>query len=109
MFYYRGGGCGPREIDLSVQALDPNVRNVVLFFRLKNTAAEEVTSWNEGAAMQPQGGGVFAFTLASDAIPDFTMFADAVLQYQFVAEGAEGAILARSPVFSDVGLRVCSQ
>jgi Ig-like domain from next to BRCA1 gene/SdrD B-like domain len=109
MFYYRGAGCGPKEIDLRVQATYPNVRNVVLFFRLKDKSGGETTAWNEGEAMMPQGGGMFNFTLASETIPGFTSFAEAILQYQFVAEGGGGAILGRSQVYSDVELNVCHQ
>lgn len=108
IFYYRGGGCGPRNLDLSVQALDPGVRNVVLFFRLKDPASSQATPWNEGVAMIPQGGGAFSASLASESIPDFMTFPEAVLQVQFVAEGAAG-IVSRSPVFGDVTLVVCNR
>ena len=109
MFYYRGTGCGPKEVTLTVQSLDPNARNVVLFFRLKERDGGETTSWNEGVAMGPRGNGVYEFTLASESIPGFISFSDAYLQYQFVAEGAGGTILGRSQVYADIVLGVCNR
>jgi hypothetical protein len=107
-FYYRGTGCGPKEVTLTVQSLDPNTRNVVLFFRLKEKAGGETTDWNEGEAMEPQGDLFYSLTLVSESIPGFISFSDAYLQYQFVAEGA-GGILGRSQVYGDVEVKLCSR
>lgn len=60
-------------------------------------------------------GGVTAIVLVDARFlqvgPDrgFTSFPKAILQYQFVAEGTGGQILARSPVFGDVLLELCSR
>ena len=108
MFYYRGTGCGPKEVTLTVQSLDPNARNVVLFFRLKEKAGGETTDWNEGEAMDPQEDMFYSLTLASESIPGFISFSEAYLQYQFVAEGA-GGILGRSQVYGDIVLERCSR
>jgi hypothetical protein len=107
-FYYRGTGCGPKEVTLTVQSLDPNTRNVVLFFRLKDKAGDETTSWNEGEAMEPQVDMFYSLTLVSESIPGFMTFSEAYLQYQFVAEGG-GGILGRSQVYGDIGLERCSR
>jgi CSLREA domain-containing protein len=109
IFYYRGNGCGPMSVDLSVGALDPSVRDVVLFFRLKNADGGATTDWNDGVAMSPLGKGMFGLTVASQDIDGFTSFPQAVFQYQFVAEGAGGQIVSRSPVFDDIMLEVCHQ
>jgi hypothetical protein len=108
-FYYRGTGCGPKEVTLTVQSLDPSARNVVLFFRLKEEDGGETTSWNEGEAMDPQEDMFYSLTLAAESIPDFISFSEAYLQYQFVAEGAGGTILGRSQVYGDIVLEMCSR
>lgn len=107
--FFRGGGCGPREVDLSIQALDPNVRNVVLFFRLRAQDGGETSSWNAGVAMSALGNGQYGFTLASESIPGFASFPMGKVQYQFVAEGSGGQILGRSEVFEDILLELCSR
>jgi hypothetical protein len=109
VFYYRGMGCGQREVDLGVQIFEPKARNVVLFFRLKDPGSSQTTDWNEGVAMMAQGNGLYTLTLASESIPGFTTFPQALLQVQFVAEGAGGEIVGRSPVYADVTLEICSR
>jgi CSLREA domain-containing protein len=107
-FYYRGSGCGTHEVRIEVQVADPGaVASVGLFYRLRNQEGEGTTEWNDGAPMTPLGGGVYALTLVSEGIPNFTAFDEAWLQYQFVALDAAGAIVGRSDVFSDVQLSVC--
>jgi hypothetical protein len=107
IFYYRGGGCGPKDVDLGIQAFNPAVTNVVLFYRLKE-AGGQATDWNEGQAMESLGGGQYRLSLSAESIPGFTTFPEAALQVQFVAEGP-GGILDRTPVFGDVTLMVCNR
>lgn len=107
-FYYRGRGCGTHEMRIEVHVADPGaVASVGLFFRLRNQVEEGTTDWNDGGAMTPRGGGVYALTLVSEGIPGDTAFDEAWLQYQFVALDAAGAVFGGSEVFSDVRLSVC--
>jgi hypothetical protein len=105
--YYRGIGCGPKQVTFRIRSLDPQATSIVLFYRLKDEGSERTTAFNPGVAMTPLGDGVFAFDLMSENVPDFTMFDQAMLQYQFVATNDAGQILARSPVYSDVSFAVC--
>jgi CSLREA domain-containing protein len=107
--YYRGSGCGPKEVDFAIRAIDPSVRNVVLFFRLRDPATGEKTDWNDGVAMNPAGDGVYRFTLLAEKVPEFSRFREALLQYQFVAEGKGGAILGRTPVYGDLTFAACGR
>jgi len=107
--YYRGSGCGPKEVDFAIRAIDPSVRNVVLFFRLRDPATGEKTDWNDGVAMNPAGDGVYRLTLLAEKVPEFARFREALLQYQFVAEGKGGAILGRTPVFGDLSFSACGR
>ena len=107
--YYRGIGCGPKQVTFRIRSLDPAATSIVLFYRLKDEASERTTAFNPGVAMTPLGDGVFAFDLMSENVADFTMFDQAMLQYQFVLTDAAGQILARSPVYSDVSFAVCQR
>jgi hypothetical protein len=80
----------------------------VAFFRLKSPGGL-TTDWNQGLAIQAQGGARFALTPASESIPGFPSFPQATLHVQFVAEDAAGGILGRTPVYSDVAFEICNR
>jgi hypothetical protein len=106
--WYRGASCGPQQIELSVQLTGaPSPSSVVLFYRLR--AGGDTTPWNDGVAMSPSGAGRYRLTLASQSIPGVVGFGQAMFQYQFVATGAGGAVVARSPVYGDVEVKLCSR
>jgi hypothetical protein len=106
--WYRGSSCGPRDLELSV-TLDgaPSPSSVVLFYRLRS--AGETTPWNDGIAMPSSSAGRFHYTLNSSTIPGVTGFGQASLQYQFVVTGAGGLVVARSPVYGDIDVKLCSR
>jgi hypothetical protein len=45
--------------------------SVVLFYHLEDKAGGGSTPWNDGVAMQPQGGGQYSYDLVSKTIPAF--------------------------------------
>ncbi|MGA9533541.1 MAG: hypothetical protein WBR18_12555 [Anaerolineales bacterium] len=104
--YYRGTGCGTHQETFQIQALDPNIYSVVLFYRLKG-ADGETTRFNQGVAMRPTGDGWYEYPLTAESVEGFTQFEQANLQYQFVATDKNGDEVARSPVFSDVEFAAC--
>jgi len=106
--WYRGTSCGPRDIEVTALVGGaPSLSSLVLFYRLRS--AGESTPWNDGVAMSPSAGGRYRLTLASQSIPGVIGFAQAMFQYQFVATGAGGAVVARSPVYGDVEVKLCSR
>jgi hypothetical protein len=106
--YYRGAGCGDKQAQFQVQVSDPEkVAGVWLFVRLKNKDSEDTTDWNEALVMIPIGSGWYSYTLLSEAIPNFTKFRDAWVQYQFVAYDKSYARGATSDVLGDVELSAC--
>jgi hypothetical protein len=107
--YYRGAGCGPKEVTFRIHSGHPEAESVVLFYRLKDGAGGRTTAFSEGVAMNPAEDGWYAFDLAAESVPDFAMFDEAVLQYQFVLTDAAGQILGRSPVYSDVAFGACGR
>jgi hypothetical protein len=100
------GNCSPNSLDLSV-SVEPGPYSVVLFVRLVDTAGEAPTAWSSYAAMNPSGGGRFSTTLYAGRIPDVQRFANAWLVYQFIATGATGEIIGRSPSHQDVMVSTC--
>jgi hypothetical protein len=108
--YYRGTGCGDKQVQFQVQVADPKkVAGVWLFVQLKNKGGEEITGWSEALVMSPLGSGWYSYTLPSESIPSFTKFPDALVQYQFVAYDKNFARVATSDVFWDVELSACGE
>jgi CSLREA domain-containing protein len=106
--FYRGAGCGGKEISFQVGVADPKqVAGVWLFVRLRNKGGDGVTNWADALVMIPQGNGWYFFQLSSEKIPGFTKYDDAWVQYQFVAYDADFQRVATSDVYSDVELTVC--
>jgi predicted outer membrane repeat protein len=107
--YYRGTGCGDNQVQFRVQAADPaKVAGVWLFVRLRQKGGDGITPWGDALVMTPLGSGRYGYNLASEDIPDFHQFADAWVQYQFVAYDKAFGQVARSDVFSDVELSLCN-
>jgi len=108
--YYRGTGCGDHQAQFQVQVADPNkVAGVWLFIRLQDKKGGETTGWSEALVMAPMGSGWYSYMLLSEAIPDFTKFPDAVVQYQFVAYDKSFARMATSDVLWNVELSACGK
>lgn len=99
--YYNNNACGPRQLTLSVVVSDPQVYSVFLFVRLKEKSSGDKTDWNDGIPMSAQGNGTFQTTLLTQDIPGYAAYAEAWLQYQFVATDAQQNNLARSPVYAE--------
>jgi hypothetical protein len=107
LVYYNNSGCGPTELTLSIIVSDPQAYSVFLFVRLKEKTSDAKTDWNSGIPMIPQGGGKFQVTLSTEKIPGYTSYAEAWLQYQFVATDSQQNNLARSTVYADITLSKC--
>ena len=108
--YYRGGGCGPKQVDIRATLQGPVIpSSMVTFFRLRDQDGGGTTTWNEGVAMGPATDGWFEMSLFSETIPGYLEFAHARLELQFVATDVAGTVLARSPVVSEVVVELCSR
>jgi hypothetical protein len=108
--YYRGTNCGDKQAQFQVLVADPaKVAGVWLFIRLKDKASEATTGWSEALVMTPLGSGWYSYLLLSEAIPEFTKFRDALIQYQFVAYDKSFARGPSSDVFYDVELSACGK
>jgi hypothetical protein len=107
-FYYRGASCGPEELTVQIDVVDPDVLSVVLFFRLKDADSGETTAWSD-LPMTAMGDGRYGRTLRSEAdIPDFARFPKATLQVQVVATAGGGVEVGRTGVLSEVTLEACA-
>jgi parallel beta-helix repeat protein len=106
-FYYEGSSCGPMTVDIEVTALDPQIRSVVMFYRLAEMDGSGRSDW-DSRAMNPSSQGVFRQTIHSMGgdVP-LGAFLKSYLQVQFVATGVQGDEVARSDVISEVMLLPC--
>ncbi len=107
-----GRSCTPKEVIVQVKVSPAEfVRSVGLFYRLEEKDSANLTPWNEGFAMIPQGGGWYTLTLYSEDFPaDILKWRnEAWLAVQFVANGPDGKILARSAVYRQVTVGQCRQ
>jgi hypothetical protein len=106
--FYRGRGCGGSKVDFLVQVADPSkVAGVWLFVRLRNKNGDDFTKWGEALVMSPAGSGRYAYALEGEAIPDFTKFEEAWVDYQFVAYNKAFERVETSEVYSDLTLSAC--
>ncbi len=103
------GGCAPASADFSLVVLDPPepVDYTLLFVRVADKNSAEAGAWSQGLSMSKLEPTKFFFTLTLDKIPDSGKYADAWLQYQFVAYNKAQKEIGRSDVYSDVSLGKC--
>jgi hypothetical protein len=84
---------------MTVKVSDPaQVSSVVLFVKFRNKATGSDTGWDDGAAMQAQGGGTYSFAFDGDQIG---IYSANWLVFQLVATGSGGKEVARTPTFPD--------
>ena len=95
-------GCDPKAVHFDVAVKQPGTFSVILFFRVRYKSSGELTSWNEGVVMLPNGDR-FIYDLKALSIRDFNQFKEPVawVQFQMVATDMNHAILSRSEVFTD--------
>jgi hypothetical protein len=95
------GVCKQNYTKMTIQVDHPeDVRRVYIFFRLESGKKPgDTTKWY-GSITDNDGGGYFRYTLRANNIPERKNFLRAWVNYQFVAEDAEGEIIGRSQVFT---------
>jgi hypothetical protein len=102
------GDCGTNQVTIQAYVTNPSlVSGITLFLKLKNQTTGESTSWSEGDTMDPAGNGWYQRTVSSTSIPGYNDYKKSWILYQFVATNG-GSIVGRSPVYSDIGLSLCS-
>jgi CSLREA domain-containing protein len=105
------GKCDPNAVQIAVDIGDPpkEIGYVLLFVRLVEKASGEKTAWGGGLTMIPAGNNRYSYNLSAFDVPDFNKFADAWLQYQFVAYDAAQNKLGASDVFGNVSFKRCGR
>jgi hypothetical protein len=95
------GVCKPNYTKMTIQVDHPEaVTKVYIFFRLESGKKPgDTTKWY-GSITDNDGGGYFRYTLRANNIPERKNFLRAWVNYQFVAEDAEGEIIGRSQIFT---------
>jgi CSLREA domain-containing protein len=107
--YAAGPSCNPKELAVQVKVSPAEmVYSLGLFYRLEEKEGTKVGPWGGGLAMIPQGGGWYQLTLYGEDLPGtFEWSGDAWIAVQFIANGKDGEILARSEVYRQVTLGQC--
>jgi hypothetical protein len=93
--------CDPLEIIFDVTINDPNIKDVIFFFRMKDKATGIVNGWSNGEGMRAVGNNMFEFNFRASAIPGDARYKDAWVQYQFVAVNQNQQSIARSQIFGE--------
>lgn len=105
--FYRGLGCGPKQVDIQLQVADAAVHSVVLFVRLEGDTGEK-TDW-KAIPMAPLGDGYYMYQLVAEReLPEVFSYPSAHLQVQIVATDSAGNEIGRTPVDSQVVVERCS-
>jgi hypothetical protein len=109
--FHGGSTCTPNQVTIRVKVSPAEqVKSVGLFYRLEKKDGSGAGAWSEGLAMIPEGGGWYSLTLNADEIPGIRDWhEDAILAVQFIANGAGGEMLARSPVHRELVLSPCTR
>jgi CSLREA domain-containing protein len=107
-FFY--GGCTPDRVDITLEVSNPpeEIDYTLLFVRLVDKKSGAAGAW-DSLSMSKLGPTKFFFTLTADRVPDGDKFADAWLQYQFVAYNKAQKEIGRSDVFWDVSFGRCGR
>ena len=109
--FHGGSTCTPNQVTIRVKVSPAElVKAVGLFYRLEKKDGSGKTPWSEGLSMVPEGGGWYRLALNADEIPGIRDWhEDAILAIQFIANGAGGGALARSPVHRELVLSPCTR
>jgi CSLREA domain-containing protein len=105
-FFY--SGCTPDRAEITLEVSNPpeEIGSMLLAVRVVDKKSGEAGAWNS-FSMSKLGPTKFFFTLTADKVPDGDKFADAWLQYQFVAYNKAKKEIGRSEVFRDVSFGGC--
>ena len=110
IFYWGDGTCGSREITIEADITHPDdAYAAIIFFRFWDNEGQGLSSWSSGNAMSRKSDEHFSITLASDKIPNYNLYDDAVLYYQIKvqSEPPNPTILAGTEVIKEVELQRC--
>jgi hypothetical protein len=105
-FYF--GSCQPNQVDVSAQLSNTvGIIHVELFVRLLDNNSSDSTAWDSYGVMSDAGNGMYQIALKSSNITGANRFSSSVVVYQFIAVGAKGKVISRSPSYNDLSLYSC--
>ncbi len=105
--YWRGLGCGSKELEIEAQIPEPGAYSVVLFARLKDKETDDTTDWYV-APMTPLGSDWYGASMVPERdFEDIMEYESADLQVQIVATDSDGNEVARTPVEANVLVEHC--
>jgi hypothetical protein len=107
--FYGRGGCAPNAVRIGVGIENPSepVSHILLFVRLFDPQTGAKGAWSEGLTMSAWGENKYVYDLLAEDVPEYQDFADAILQYQFVAYNQAQEVIGRSEVYGDVLVKRC--
>ncbi|MFA5125196.1 MAG: hypothetical protein WC473_05260 [Patescibacteria group bacterium] len=107
-FYYRGDGCGSKQIKLSANIFSSSViTGAKVYFRLKNKETGATTAWSSLALLHD---GNWFKTLNSETdIPGFTSYPRAWLEFYFTAQNADKLSATSQQYTTLATLSICNE
>jgi len=111
VFHFQGRDCPQQSAVIQIRVDPPGaVYNMILFLRFSDAASGYDSGWDSGHSMSAEGGGSYRYIITSAGLPDFSSDVNLIVRTQFVATGADGEQLVRSPVYTDLRLSTrCSE
>jgi hypothetical protein len=104
--------CGGKSVTLRFRATDPDgIKVVVLFYRLQSQSGSDTTEF-ASMAMVPLGGDMYQAALTPESLFESSLiesYGASWLQYQAVIQNNANQASARTQVFSDLALKVCTR
>jgi hypothetical protein len=89
--------CFPREMEITMTALLPDVRRAEMYYRVIETKMLRDSEWSLVGNLTPDGQGNFSITFkATDINPNYRVYERAWLDFQFVALNRNGGLMDRT-------------
>jgi hypothetical protein len=114
-FYYRGAGCGPKQVTISLKVTDrAGIDNTAIFFRLTDQSTQNATAWSslpmQGVAGNAAGETNWSLTISPESnIPGFSTYTNAWFQFYFKAKNKAGVSSDSESYYQKVSLSGCAR
>lgn len=108
-FYYRGAGCGPKQLTIRVNISDQSgIDSAALFFRLADKNSQRKTDWSLLPMTRTAGEAYSRMINAETDIPGFASFSNSWFEFYFEAKNKSGVKQESEIYTGKVTLSVCS-
>ena len=110
MIYFRGNGCGPKDITVQVRAMDPGgIQVIVLFYQIESKSGNGATGF-ASVGMSSIGGDLYQAILNPESlygVAALSNYGEAWLDLQAVIQNSSGDTSTRTNVLSNTTVAPC--